>query len=182
MPADTEKNQKETIKVVYLRSGKTLAEPKAKPRDEKDINATKIAEEQKIGESLPKKNVSSKDVDKQKMNNAVEEIKHMPLLPFPQKIKWEKLDNCFGKFLEMLKQLYVNIPFTEVLTQMPNYAKFLKEILLRKRKLEETKVVKLNARCSTILQNKIPKKCANPGSFTIPCSLGSEHFDKALCD
>ncbi|XP_016437688.1 uncharacterized protein LOC107763709 [Nicotiana tabacum] len=156
LPEDTAKNPKETIKDVSLRSGKTLAEPK--------------------------ENVSSKDVDKQKVNSAVEESKHMPLLPFPRKMMWEKLDKCFGKFLELLKQLYVNILFTEVLTQMPAYAKFLKEILSSKRKLEETKVVKLNAHCSAILQNKIPKKCRDPGSFTIPCSLGSENFDKALCD
>nr|XP_016481895.1 PREDICTED: uncharacterized protein LOC107802830 [Nicotiana tabacum] len=82
----------------------------------------------------------------------------------------------------MLKQLYVNIPFTEVLTQKLAYAKFLKEILSSERKLEEAKVVKLNAHCSAILQNKIPKKCGDPGSFTIPCSLGSKYFDKALCD
>nr|XP_009762769.1 PREDICTED: uncharacterized protein LOC104214755 [Nicotiana sylvestris]XP_016499970.1 PREDICTED: uncharacterized protein LOC107818457 [Nicotiana tabacum] len=123
-----------------LRSGKTLAETKAKPRDEKEISSTKIAEEQKIGESIPKENVSNKEVDK--------------------------------------KKLYVNIPFMEVLTQMPAYAKFLKEILSSKRKLEEMKVVKLNAHCSAILQNKIPKKCGDPGSFTIPYSLGS----KNLCD
>ncbi|XP_070049250.1 uncharacterized protein [Nicotiana tomentosiformis] len=65
---------------------------------------------------------------------------------------------------------------------MPAYAKFLKEILSSKRKLEETKVVKLNAHCSAILYNKIPKKCGDPDSFTIPCSLGSKKFDKALCD
>ncbi|XP_019267171.1 PREDICTED: uncharacterized protein LOC109244523 [Nicotiana attenuata] len=106
----------------------------------------------------------------------------MSTLPFPQKIKREKLDKYFGQFLEMLKQLYVNIPFTEVLTQMPPYAKFLKEILSSKRKLEETTMVKLNAHCSAILQNKISQKCTDPRSFTIPCSLGSEKFDKALCD
>ncbi|XP_016440356.1 uncharacterized protein LOC107766130 [Nicotiana tabacum] len=82
----------------------------------------------------------------------------------------------------MLKQLYVNIPFTEVLTQMPAYAKFLKKILSSKRKLKEMKVVKLNAHCSSILQNKFPEKCGDPRSFTIPCSLSSENFDKALCN
>ncbi|XP_070056572.1 uncharacterized protein [Nicotiana tomentosiformis] len=82
----------------------------------------------------------------------------------------------------MLKQLYVNIPYTEVLTQMPAYAKFLKEILSRKRKLEETKVIKPIAHCSAIPYNKITKKCGDLGSFTIPRTLGSENFDKALCD
>ncbi|XP_070043351.1 uncharacterized protein LOC142173750 [Nicotiana tabacum] len=61
-------------------------------------------------------------------------------------------------------------------------AKFLKEILSSKRKLEKTTMVKLNAYCSAILQNKIPQKCGDPGIFTIPYSLGSEKFDKALCD
>ncbi|XP_070034370.1 uncharacterized protein [Nicotiana tomentosiformis] len=72
LPSDTEKNPKETIKVVSLRSGKTLVDP-------------------------------------------------------------------------------------VVLTQMPSYAKFLKEIQYRKRKLEEITMVKLNAHYSAILQNKIPQ-------------------------
>nr|XP_016495965.1 PREDICTED: uncharacterized protein LOC107814979 [Nicotiana tabacum] len=82
-------------------------------------------------------------------------------------MKREKLDKCFGKFLQMLKQLYVNIPFTEVLKQMPAYAKFLKEILSSKKKLKGMKVVKVNAHCSAILQNKIPKKCREPGCASI---------------
>ncbi|XP_075087852.1 uncharacterized protein LOC142169831 [Nicotiana tabacum] len=82
----------------------------------------------------------------------------------------------------MLKQLYVNIPFTEVLTQIPTYAKFLKEILSSKRKLEKITVVKLNIQYNAILQNKILQKCGDLGSFTIPCSLGSDKFGKALCD
>jgi len=64
-------------------------------------------------------------------------------LPFPQKMKKEKLDKQFSKFLEILKQLYINIPFTDALTQMPSYAKYLKDILSSKRKLEEVSVVKL---------------------------------------
>ncbi|XP_075103723.1 uncharacterized protein LOC142178292 [Nicotiana tabacum] len=125
--------------------------------------------------------------EEQKIQNSevqkeIEESRHMLALPFPQKMKREKLDKCFGQFLEMLKQLYVNIPFTEVLTQILAYAKFLKKILSSKRKLEKTTVVKLNVHCSAILQNKISQKCGDPGSFTIPCSLGSEKFDKVLCD
>ncbi|XP_070036930.1 uncharacterized protein [Nicotiana tomentosiformis] len=178
LPSDTEKNLKKMIKSVSLRSGKILADPIAKPRVERVIKSAKIAEEQKISESLATENISSKEVDKQKSNNEVEERKHMPMLPFPDNMKREKLDRCFGKFLEMLKQLYVNILFTELLTQMHAYAKFLKKILSSKRKLEETKVVKLNAHCSAILQNNIPQKCRDTGSFTIPCSLGSETFDK----
>ncbi|XP_049344200.1 uncharacterized protein LOC125808563 [Solanum verrucosum] len=105
----------------------------------------------------------------------------MPALPFPQKMKREKLDKYFGKFLEMQKQLRVNILFTEVITLMLAYAKFFKEILSNKRKVEETSVVKLNAHCSAILQNKLPQKYGVPGSFIIPCALGTARLEKSLC-
>ncbi|XP_070049567.1 uncharacterized protein [Nicotiana tomentosiformis] len=59
---------------------------------------------------------------------------------------------------EESEDVNVNLPFTEVLSQMPAYAKFLKEILTKKRKIEETLVVKLTEHCSAILQNKLPQK------------------------
>ncbi|XP_019260091.1 PREDICTED: uncharacterized protein LOC109238116 [Nicotiana attenuata] len=65
---------------------------------------------------------------------------------------------------------------------MPAYTKFLKEILIKKRKIEETSMAKPTEHCSAILQNKLPQKCRDPGSFTIPCSLGTLHIDKSLCD
>nr|XP_016477995.1 PREDICTED: uncharacterized protein LOC107799401 [Nicotiana tabacum] len=82
----------------------------------------------------------------------------MHALLFPQKQRREKLNKQFGRFLEMLEQVHVNVPFTEVLSQMPTYAKFIKEILSNKKKVEETLVVKLTEHCSAILQNKLPQK------------------------
>ncbi|XP_070051101.1 uncharacterized protein [Nicotiana tomentosiformis] len=99
-----------------------------------------------------------------------------------KKMKREKLDKQFSKFLDILKQLYINIPFTNALMQMPSYAKFLKEILSSKRKLEEVSVVKLTEKYNAILQNKLPQKLGDSGSFTIPCTVGVVHFEKALCD
>nr|XP_009619978.1 uncharacterized protein LOC104111883 [Nicotiana tomentosiformis] len=116
------------------------------------------------------------------MNEETEECKYMHALPFPQKQRREKLDKQFGCFLEVLKHVHVNLPFTEVLSQMPAYAKFLKEILSNKRKVKGILVFKLTEHCSAILQNKLPQKCGDPGSFTIPCSLGSTKFEKSLCD
>jgi len=37
----------------------------------------------------------------------------------------------------MLKKLYFNIPFIDALSQMPLYAKFLKEILSKKSNIDE---------------------------------------------
>ena len=68
---------------------------------------------------------------------------YTPPLPFPQRMAKAKLNLQFGKFLKVCKKLCINIPFTEALTQMPSYTKFLNEILSNKRKLEEHETVAL---------------------------------------
>ena len=65
---------------------------------------------------------------------------------------------------------------------MPLYAKFLKEILSKKRKITEEGIINLTATCSAIIQQKLPTKMKYPGIFTIPCSIGKYEFKKALCD
>ncbi|KAK5836450.1 hypothetical protein PVK06_012239 [Gossypium arboreum] len=65
---------------------------------------------------------------------------------------------------------------------MPNAMKFLKELLANKQKLDEASHVELNAVCLAILQNKLPTKLKNPGSFTIPCLIGSLDVNNALAD
>ncbi|XP_024035633.1 uncharacterized protein LOC112096438 [Citrus clementina] len=54
---------------------------------------------------------------------------------------------------------------------MPNYVKFLKDILARKRRLREFEIVALTQEFSHMLQSKIPKKLKDPRSFTIPGSI-----------
>ena len=43
----------------------------------------------------------------------------------------------------MFKKLEINIPFAEALAQMPHYAKFMKHIICKKRKLDEDGEVNL---------------------------------------
>ena len=65
---------------------------------------------------------------------------------------------------------------------MPIYAKFLKEILRKKRKIAAEGIVNLTATCSVVIQQKLQAKLKDLGSFTIPCSIGKYEFKKALCD
>jgi len=65
---------------------------------------------------------------------------------------------------------------------MPKYAKFMKEILRNKRKLEDHETIMLNEEYSAILLNKLPPKLKDPESFTIPCTIRNSYFEKALCD
>ncbi|XP_075507502.1 uncharacterized protein LOC142544330 [Primulina tabacum] len=78
--------------------------------------------------------------------------------------------------------IHINIPFADSLEQMPNYAKFIKDVMSKKRKLQDFETVKLTEECSAILQKKLPQKLKDPGSFTIPCFIGGSKCSKALCD
>ena len=74
------------------------------------------------------------------------------------------------------------MPFTEVVAKMPLYAKFLKDILSKKRKIAKEGIVNLTETCSAVIKRGLPEKMKDPGSFTIPCTIGEFEFQKALCD
>ena len=80
-----------------------------------------------------------------------EVIVYHPPIPFPQRLKKTKLDEQFTKFMNMFRKMEINIPFVEALAQMPHYAKFVKEIISKKRKLDENGIVSLSANCSAII-------------------------------
>ena len=65
----------------------------------------------------------------------------VPHFPFPQRFRKAKLDGQFTTFFNMFKKLEVNIPFAKALAQLPNYVKFMKEIMSNKKKLDAYGIV-----------------------------------------
>ena len=76
---------------------------------------------------------------------------YTPAVPFPQRLQKSRREEQFSKFLNIFKKIEINVPFAEVISQMPLYAKFLKEILSKKRKIAEEGIVNLTATCSAII-------------------------------
>ncbi|PIN19445.1 hypothetical protein CDL12_07878 [Handroanthus impetiginosus] len=65
---------------------------------------------------------------------------------------------------------------------MPSYVKFMKDLLSKKRCLDDYETVALTEECSAIIQNKLPPKLKDPKSFRIPCIIGTHFSGRALCD
>ncbi|XP_021731021.1 uncharacterized protein LOC110697925 [Chenopodium quinoa] len=161
------------MNVVTLRSGKQLEDPLTKEpsrevieevgASEKEVDNSRVQDESK---GAPPKPLAP----------------YVPKVPFPQRLAQAKLEKKFSKFLDILKKLHINIPFLDAIFEMPSYVKFLKDILSNKKKLEENTTVALNAECSAILQNTLPKKLGDPGSYSIPVKLGDIEINRALCD
>ena len=186
-PSDTQENQKDCMEI-QLRSGKELRCSSSKEKKEKTDE-----EEEETGRE-EEKNMSEKTTYAEKLK-LVEQLEkscelkqkekvqaYTPAVPFPQRLQKARREEQFSKFLEIFKKIEINIPFVEAIDQMPNYAKFLKEILSKKKKIAEEGIVNLTATCSAVIQRSLPTKMKDPGSFTIPCSIGKYEFKKALCD
>ncbi|GKB57809.1 hypothetical protein Tco_0913995 [Tanacetum coccineum] len=73
----------------------------------------------------------------------------------------------YAKFLDMIKEVRINVPLADVLAAMINYCKFLKDLVSNKSKMEQISAAFLTEECSAILQNKIPPKLRDPGNFVI---------------
>ena len=58
-------------------------------------------------------------------------------LLFPCRNRKAKMDEKFGKFVEVIEKLYINIPLLDAI-QVPTYAKYLKDILNNRRPLPTT--------------------------------------------
>ncbi|KAD5803433.1 hypothetical protein E3N88_14793 [Mikania micrantha] len=103
-------------------------------------------------------------------------------VPYPARLTNQKHAKEYGHFLDMFKQLKINLPFIEALQHIPKYVKFLKELLKGKDRLGEVSNVPLSAGCSAVILNKLPEKLADPGMFTIPCLFGDDVKRYALAD
>ena len=90
-------------------------------------------------------------------------------------------DDKYRRFITMLKQLSINVALVEALEQMPGYAKFMKDLVTKKRSVTFEDDDRLQ-QCTAIATRSLVQKKEDPGPFTIPCTVESLHFAKALCD
>jgi hypothetical protein len=93
-----------------------------------------------------------------------------------------KLDNHFEKFVEVVRRLSINMLLLDAL-QAPTYSRYFKDILANKYEIATLEVdhVKMPEQCSAAIAKGLEKQ-KDLGCPTIPCSVGSFKFEKALCE
>ncbi|KAI9100843.1 hypothetical protein K1719_024205 [Acacia pycnantha] len=174
LPSDTIPNPKrvgkEECNAINLRSGKVLPDvpSSSTPQPKQDDQVIDDVEEESVGEE----DETNKRKQLEESLNDVGKDK---------KIQEERGRCPVQKFVNMFKQLHVNIPFAEALESMPKYAKFLKDVLSKKRRFNEFETVALSEECSAVIQRKLPAKLKDPGSFYIPCNIGT-NFNVLDCE
>jgi len=183
---NTEANPKEQCKVVVTRSDKEVGlnakgsdETKGKPKDRGECKDDEEIDEEIVVEKEENK---SENKEKEKKKEVVTKPPLVKTLPYPLKPSKKDKERQFARFLDIFKRLQINIPFSEALEQIPTYAKFMKEISIKKIRFIEEETIELEAECSAIFQKMLPPKLKDPGSFTLPVTIGSLVVGKTLLD
>ncbi|CAM8978312.1 unnamed protein product [Rhodiola kirilowii] len=176
LPSKPEHNPRESVNAITLRGGKQLEmipAPTTRNSAEKSALNSALDEEE-----------SSKEAENREENSAqtVEPAPYKPPVPYPQRLKGARRDKEFMKFVDKIHTLYITMPFTDAITQIPTYAKFMKEIMTGKRKMDGTETVALSEECSAAMHVPMPPKLKDSGSFSIPCDIGGLTIRRALCD
>ncbi|CAN6720976.1 unnamed protein product [Malus baccata var. baccata] len=195
LPSSTIPNLKggfESAKAITLRSGKEVGAGSSSKTGHKEDEMLQMEKEEssqpmaKVEVPLPQvsnapklSNLSNKGKN---VSNSVSTNVVPSNAPFPSRFVQTKKDEAEKDILETLRKVQVNIPLLDAIKQVPRYAKFLKELCTTRKRISTKEVVKVGENVSAILQRKLPPKCKDPGSFTIPCVIGNTRFKSAMLD
>ncbi|XP_049414822.1 uncharacterized protein LOC125877633 [Solanum stenotomum] len=79
-------------------------------------------------------------------------------------------------------KVHINLPLVDILQGILKYVKYIKDIVASKRRFTEYETVALTDECSYRIQNRLPKKLKDPGSFTVQITIGQSVHARGLCD
>ncbi|GJX41590.1 reverse transcriptase domain-containing protein [Tanacetum coccineum] len=90
----------------------------------------------------------------------------------------EALTDAWLRMKEMLRNCHGH----NISKGIPNYGKFLKELVSNKHKLEQISAAFLSDESFAMIQNKVLPRLEDPGSFLIPCNFNKSFSYNALAD
>ena len=98
-------------------------------------------------------NREKRDAEPSKATHVVEDPLRLfvPKAPYPERLQVPKKGGKFEDFLEVFKQVQINIPFVDTIQQVPSYTKFLKDLITVKRRTNVLKKAFLTKQVSSIL-------------------------------
>jgi hypothetical protein len=97
---------KENVKVVITRSGKTMAEPKAKS---KKMSPTDPVEEEEKAEADVEAEPRPKKEEENLGKDSPKDISDTHLLPFPRQATKPMENEKFSRFVEVIWRMYIHI-------------------------------------------------------------------------
>ncbi|RDY05420.1 hypothetical protein CR513_10747, partial [Mucuna pruriens] len=111
-------------------------------------------------------------------------------MPFPSRTISARKPKSDEELLKMFRKVEINIPLLDAIKQVPQYAKFLKELCVHKRrKIKGSKEIggvvsalTRNEEFITGTSRALPQKCRDPGIFSVPCTISDCIFANAMLE
>jgi len=148
--ANTQTHPKEQCKTITIRCGKQVGSnvtveaadnqrktfevenvmEASEDRSEERVESETVAVEESVDAESMKANEKSVDGSGKKQDEKgqnwrkIEEGIPLKHVPYPHTPSRREVERQFIRFTEILKNLQINIPFTEAMQQMPTYARF----------------------------------------------------------
>ncbi|KAM2067361.1 hypothetical protein ACFX1T_043700 [Malus domestica] len=196
LPSSTIANPKggfETANAIMLRSGKEVGAgptpPKSGPKEDETLKSeeeTPSPLTAKVAPPLPQAPMAPKPSNPSTLGKMSPSLVNSniipPNVPFPSRFLQFKNEEEEKDVLETFRKVQVNIPLLDAIKQIPKYTKCLKKLCTTKKRFREKEVVQVSENVSAMIQRKLPPKCKDPGSFTIPCVIGNTRFKSAMLD
>ncbi|GKA89669.1 reverse transcriptase domain-containing protein [Tanacetum coccineum] len=172
-------SRNEHVNDVFTRSGKSY-NPPVNPNDQQNDSETPINFDSDDEDDEP--TPQPKTQNPKSVKETLLPKPYKPKIPYPQCQRKEKMEAQYGKFLDMIRVVPINVTLIDVLAGMPNYGKFLKELISNKHKIEQIFAAFLSDKSSAMIQNKVHPKLGDPGSFLIPYNFNKTFSCNALAD
>ncbi|CAM8926469.1 unnamed protein product [Rhodiola kirilowii] len=168
LPSQTFQNPKENISAMTLRSGRKLADAAKKNGDahEEHRPSPVPPSEEHRPHPLPRTETS----------------KIRATHPFPVPARVPKQHVMDEDMFELFSKVEINIPLLEAIKQIPRYAEFLKELCTNRRRSNRNDQELISRDVSAVMQRKVPPKCGDPGTYTIPCIIGNIRIENCMLD
>ncbi|XP_070667840.1 uncharacterized protein [Malus domestica] len=177
-------------KAITLRSGKEVGSKPNTSKLSQNEDDRLLLEKEEMDKATERKETilpqPPKDPKPSNSGRVVPNLTHSNPIPpnahFPRRFMQAKNEEDEKDILETFRKVHVNIPLRGAIKQIPKYAKFFKKLCPIRKRIQEKEVVHVSGNVSAMLQRKLPSKCKDQGSFTIPCVIGNARFEHAMLD
>ncbi|CAM8890221.1 unnamed protein product [Rhodiola kirilowii] len=181
LPSQTIQNPRGNVNAVTLRSGKKLV---IQPIEQEEDESPELPEE---SEDAPEEKNTLEErrpgpVPATSPVPRTETSKISDALPFPVPARVPKQHVMDEDVFELFSKVKINIPLLEAIKQIPRYAKFLKELCTNRRRSARYDQELMSRNVSTVIQRKVTPKCGDPGTYTIPCTIGNIQIENCMLD
>ena len=173
-------NVRDCNAVTILRSGKQYQNPEPLAQEPTQEEESQDGEDLTHEEAVPNGEEEEDDVP------ILEDIppRKNPIIaaPFPQRLAQPSKGKNNIEIGEIFRKVNINIPLLDAISQIPAYAKYLKDLCTIKRQLNVRKKAFSTEHVNALAHPSTPLKLKDPGMPTIACVIGSKLVKDALLD